>query len=299
MHSTRSLIKSAVETVRMNLNEPLADSKFDDDYLVRYQLQAGVTDVFGRLQSSYDMPIRLEHTLSLVADQRYYQIPPSIHALLRIYKLDDYGNVTWDWRPRGEFDHDGPGWSIQGNTIEFRPYPTEAEDITLVYIAAGDALIHYAATGGAPSALSNATSYTLANTPTLGLRGTRDQEYAGMMLRILDTSRVHERVIESYDAATRVATFRQPIASLASGVSYEVVPLTQGKFWEAVAYSACLKLSASLRLSGAHHEKLAMNYRDAMKTLRDWLSNVEQREGKHFKKDTIDNPESGYYWLRR
>lgn len=144
--------------------------------------------------------------------------------------------------------------------------------------------------------ISNITSnkyITLSNQPLLGMTDRRENAYAGQVLRYLQPNKVwQERVIEAYNATTRLATLRNPITVFAAetAVYYEIMPPMHYALLETIAAWAAIKMGTIRKISQSHMANIVMQYQAEMKTIRDNQSNLQMRKPKHFKKDTIDNP---------
>lgn len=295
MHSSGSLIKTSIETIRMLLNEATLDAKYDDAYIVRTSLSTALTAMVSRSSQGADNPVLIRLQVDLVNQQQYYQLPPHVLQVLRISKFDDMGRIVWDWKPRGEFHPIGPGWILDGNTLRLNPYPTTDETIHLWYIPSGTFNAHYGETGSV-SSTTNVSTFTLGASPALGVLGRGESEYAGAILRVLDdgTGGTHyERVISSYNQSTRACTLRLPIPTLTkvNNLKYEVVPAGSGPFWEAAASFAAMRIAVGRKVTQQQMRDISMQHASDLKTMRDTLFQMQARVMKHNERHTIDNPE--------
>lgn len=295
MHPSGSLIKTACETVRLLLNEATADAKYDDALITRTVLSHALSTLVSRASQGQDNPLFVRMQLDLVSNQEYYQLPPDVLQVFRLVKFNEAGQMEWDWRPRNEFHPLGPGWSLDGNTLRINPYPVVDDSLQVWYLPAGRFNIHYGESGVAPG-LTNVTTFTMQATPTLGLLGRQESEYAGGILRVMDdgsTGVTYERVISSYDVATRRATIRLPIPLLTkTTLKYEVVPAGSGPFWEAAASHAAIRLGTGRKITQQQMADLVRQHGADMKTLRDTLMQMQGRVSKHIERNTIDHPEA-------
>ena len=138
MHSSNSILRTYTEKVRQYLDSPDLDSKYDNDYLVRYILSPAMVDVQTRISMMGDNPIIVRHDITIVNDIEYYQLPPSIREVIRLTILDSDGHVIRDSLPRNEFNPHGPNWKLEGNLLAIRPRPSEGETLSLWYTPSGD-----------------------------------------------------------------------------------------------------------------------------------------------------------------
>ncbi len=299
MHPSGSLIKTALEDIRLLLNEVVINAKYDDPYIVRTGLYHAFTELFERTFGSSTKSMRVRHTLSLVDGQRDYPLPPIMQQVTRICKFNDDGTLLWDWKPRNELHPLGAGWRLEGSTLVVDPPPVANDDIEVHYIPGGNANMHYAVDGTA-GALSAATTFTLSAAPELGNLGRGENEYGGWVLRLLGPTVHAERVIQSYDPATRVCTLRSPLPTVADVDDniYEVVPEGMGPFWGAAATAAAMRLGTGRKVSQTHMNNLIMQSRKDMRTLRGTLAMIQGRVPPHMERDSIDNPDMPWSYER-
>lgn len=296
MHPTGSFIKTVLERVRAYVNEPDADAKFKDEYVVRSVIQPALDEVTGRITMTENCPVVCRFSVTLSPSQEFYTLPCA-REIIRICKMDANKNVLYDWRPDSDWHPAGPGWVVEGNTIRFNPLPLEAETVDIWYIPSPAVVPHYSSGGGACAA--DGTTFTLAATPTLGFLDRRENAYAGMFLRYLPSDGVwQERIITSYDPATRVATLRRPLSSIPgtrTSLAYEIAPIYHSSLWEAIACRAAMKLGTMNRQG---NPALDREYAASLKTARDLLSNYNSRRSNLPIGNTLDAPENdfGVFW---
>lgn len=292
MHPTGSFIKTILERVRAYVNEPDADAKYKDEYVVRAIIQPALDEVTGRIVMTENCPIICRFSLTLVAGQEFYTLPCA-REIIALRKMDPDKYILWDWRPDTDHHPMGPGWVVEGNTIRFNPTPAEAETLDIWFLPSGAITPHYSDAGGACSA--DGTTFTLTATPTLGSLDRRENAYAGNVLRYLPADGIwQERIIQSYNPSTRVATLRRPLSSIPgtrTSLRYEVAPLYHAGLWEAVATRSAMKLGTMNR-----QENPALNreYAAAIKTARDLLSNYNSRRVNSPIANTEDSPDGGF-----
>lgn len=296
MHPSGSFLKTVLERVRAYVNEPDADAKFKDEYVIRSIISPALDEVVGRITMTENCPVICRFSLTLSTSQEYY-ILPCAREIIRIVQMDEYKNVVFDWRPESDHNPGGPGWVIEGNTIRFNPLPAETETLDIWYIPDSAVVPHYSADGGACSV--DGTTFTLDSTPTLGFLDQRENAYAGLMLRYLPASGIwQERIITSYDPSTRVATLRRPLSSIPgtrTSLPYEIAPIYHASLWEAVATRSAMKLAAMNRQSNPAIDR---EYAASLKTARDLLSNFNSRRVNRPVSSTLDAPENDFsvFW---
>ena len=296
MDSSESFLKTVIERLRGYIDDSDFDAKYSDQYLMQHVVMPSLVDVQARLNLNADNPVYLEYNLTTVAGQEHYVLPPCVGEVLRVVQYNqvgggDDGMPIREWIPKGTFSMAGPVWTLQGNMISFRPFPTSNDPITIIYITNGDMRPHYC-TSSVPGTLeAGLSTFVMADTPTLGLRDKRDQAYAGQVLRVFGTSKHEERVITAFDPVTKRATVARPFTLTATQYAYEVTPPNLQSMTEAVTLAATIKLGTWRKVSQAQHGLLVEQYRMAIKTITDHLANKQARTGKSWQKDTRDNPD--------
>ena len=290
MHSTNSFLYTVIERIRGYLADPDLDAKYSDDFLVRHIVMPCMTSVVSRVNNSLTNPVVSRLRISLVADQQYYQLPPTVGEVWTVGVYDtDSGRLTEDSRPRSHWNPQGPNWSIEGNLLSVRPLPKDAQDLDIFYTHTGDLLLHYATTG----TLDSTNKVFTLGTATLGAIDKRPNAYAGSMLRLLSGNVIEERVIDSSSASEFTGeielTTRMEFDhySPSSSISYEIAPFGLQSMYEAIAASGALKLASYKKITGTHYQMIQMQYRDAIKTVCDHYSNMQMRTPKHWDKDTV------------
>lgn len=302
MDSSGSFLKTVLSRGRGMVDDPDVDAKYPDDYLVRHAVLPVMVDVMARLNLSSDNPIVIRYAVNLTAGTRYYQLPPCVQEIHRLVMLDAEGNVIADAYPRGAFNPQGAGWLLEGNILQVDPSAASDRTIHIFYVPNGDYVAHYAAAGGVLLIDTSGTlpvhRVQLSDAPALGYVDTRENAYAGGMLRILsgDLPITEERVISRsyYDEDTEkwYAEVRIPFTRHATDemeVVYEVCPMGSQPLYEAIACGIGMKLGTWRNKSQAQMSSLLFQYRAALKTIMDNLTNLQMRTGKVFDKATVDN----------
>jgi len=298
MHSSGSLIRGAVEDIRMLLNEAILDSKYSDQYVVRTALAQAMANLFSKTNQVATDRVYIRMPISIVAGQQYYVLPPCVEQVHCIRKYDEDGNLIWDWRPRSQFNGKGPAWSLQHRTLSLLPLPSEDIDVELWYTPSAHINMHYAEDGEVVST-TTPQEMTLSATPLMGLTGKGENEYVGSVLRSLDTTHA-ERLISAYNPISRVATLRNPLPSLslATDCIYEVVPAGLSHFWAAAASLAALRLGIGRKIDGTHYGMIVAQHKNDLKALRDTLSSMAGRFPSSMDQNTIDNPDQSLRFER-
>ena len=288
MHSTGSFLYTCLERIRGYLDDPDFDAKYDNDFLIRHIISPTMVDVWARINMTLDNPIVMRHELSLTTTDEYYQLPPSVSEIWRIAKRNSSGDVIEEIMPRNEFHPQGVGWSLEGNTLRVDPQIGADSTFHIYYVPSGDINAHYSTAG---IMAGDRQTITL-GAATLGSHDRRENAYAGQIIRILpDTGRIEERVIASHDVDNSEVVTRIPFDTpLTTSVKYEIAPIGMQSLYEAISAGAALKLGSYRKITQSHYSMISLQYRAAVKTATDNLSNMQLRTGKHWEKNTIDNP---------
>lgn len=306
MDSTGSFLKTVLERVRGYLDDSDFDAKYQDQFVVQHVIMPALVDVWSRVSLNADNPVMLDYTVTLVNGQECYVLPSCVGEVHEVVQFDPYlvdGMPMTEQVPRHRMSVGGPNWVLEGNMLCFRPFPTGVDGITpftIRYTSNGDMSPHYCAlTSGACGVLNaGLLTFTLpadVGAGGLGLVDQRENCYAGQILRLLAktsgfTTR-EERVISSYDPATRICTLRRPFTTnIAGNYAYEVAPARSQGMVEAVAIACALKLGTWRKCSQAQMGMFTQQYRSAIKTIGDNVANMQMRTGKSWAKDTRDNP---------
>lgn len=308
-----SFLQTVLERVRGYLDEPDLDAKYSDSFLVDHMLGPSYTDVLSRVNLTSNIAIVSTFDVSLDADIKYYVLPPNIGMVLQLGIVDtDSNNLIIDVKPRNRLHPAGVGWAVEGNEL-YIPTPGDDQNIRVFYNPSGEVLSHYTSTGGILTTDSAGSTMVLDTTPTLGTMDTRENAYTGMVLRVFPSGRpVEERIIDSTSFSegsssvstsdnTWSVTTRRPFTTTPDGtVPYEIGLPGMGALTEAIAARTALKLGSYRKISQTHREYIRQEYRQALKTAMDTLTNLLLRDPSAFEKNTIDNPNrAGFLGLTR
>lgn len=321
MHTSGSYLYTIVNQARFYLDEVTVDAKYPDAFIVNNLLYPVMSDVLARLNLNQDNPIVVRHPIPLVTNQENYLLPPTCQEIWRLAFMDESGNVLREWFPRGQYNPSGPGWSIEGNELAVRPFPTTAETISVWYVPTASVLCHYG------TGYLHGDELVLDDTPTLGMLDKRPNAYAGQVLRVLGHT-WQERIILEHEAKQRRVTVRVPFeeefeqtssqstgstggtfsgSSTSSGafttsnwsssdpgyahtVTYEIAPVYIAALWEAVSCGVAVKLAVARGMKQDKISMLEREYRKAMKTIMDNLANLQMRAPKGIDRNTVDHP---------
>ena len=294
MDSTGSFLKTVLERVRGYLDDADFDAKYQDQFIVQHVIMPALVDVWSRVSLNADNPVMLDYTITLVEDQECYVLPSCVGEVHEVVQMGDpsTGQPISEMIPQHRMSVGGPTWALEGNMLCFRPFPSGVTGITpytIRYTSNGDMSPHYDSTTTGVIGASG-TTFVFASSPTLGLLDKRENCYAGQIIRILDGTVFEERIIASYDAATRTCTMKRPFTSTVGGHAYEVAPARSQGMVEAVAIASALKLGTWRKCSQAQMGMFTQQYRSAIKTIGDNMANMQMRTGKSWAKDTRDNP---------
>ena len=293
MHSTNSFLYTVLERIRGYLDDPDFDAKYDNDFLIRHIISPSMVDVWSRLNMNLDNPVVLRHMVEFEKNTEYYQLPPSVGEIWRVALRNEDGNVIDEVMPCNEFHPYGVGWAIEGNTLRFDPKQENASTGNswhIYYVPSGDIMPHYSADGGTMQ--GDRKTFKLDTTPNLGSIDRRENAYAGQILRIIpETGMIEERVIATHDVDLGEVTTRLAFSTpLSANVRYEIAPIGMQSLYEAISAASALKLGSYRKVTGSHYQMILQQYRSSIKSATDNLANLQLRTGKHYQKNTIDNP---------
>lgn len=138
---------------------------------------------------------------------------------------------------------------------------------------------------------------TLSTSPTVGTLDYRENAYCGQTLRILPGGGIRTQEVQidrhTFTPATtwKIRT-RMPFdpGTTPSAITYEIAPPGSQSLYEAISVCTAMKLGAARKISESHHQRLVLQYRMALKTIGDNLTNANGRMPRHIDRDTVDNP---------
>lgn len=296
MHSSGSIIKTYCEKVRHYLDDPDLDAKYDDNYLVRFFLPSAMTDVISRVSQMSDAQIVSSFEITVQPGTDSYKLPPAVAQVLRIGTVEPVtGLFIEDFKPRNQFNINGPGWAIVGNTIRFLPSVDTEKTMTIVFVPSGDVMCHYVSSATGQFLAQN--SFVMPTTVTIGSHDKRANSYLGCYVRIFGSNVTDELLVQGHDVASRVLSFSTtPLNTmgLSSYYSYEVVPFLLEPLIDAISISAAMRAGVGRKINQVHMQSMMLAYKQAIKTAHDTLANMNGRIGKRFDGDTVD---SKYFYV--
>ena len=304
MHRTNSVLLSIIDLMRMHMDQP--SSKYTDDTLLRLYVSPNISNVFQRLTMTSQKKVLLVHSFSVEEGTSDYQLPPNIGEIQMLGQFDETGNLIREVKPQGEWHPQGPGWRIQENVLSFRPAPwrSSTTEWRIQYVPFGS----YTPCYGQGTVSEDGMSFTVTE-EILGERDYRVNGWGGCVLRVLGTTNrrvVEERLIDSWDPETAVATLRIPFdrwlpssgSEEADIVYFEVGPMGTMSMAAAVAAEACLSWAPALDVSQKKFQFLVVERQKTMKTLYDLFSHMNMRKPHTWDRNTIDHPgrrEEGFF----
>jgi len=294
MDSTGSVIGGILESVRHLVREPsVAGSTFDNNRILRSMIMPAYVEVLSLLNMHSEKLIISRFDVALAANTEYYMLPPCISQVVRVVQYfsgDTAKIIDKDFIPRGNWNMDGEGWRINGNSIQFRPVPQAAETWTLLCVMSGDMQMHIGEGTIDPDAdetSGSETTFELDSSPTTGILDKRPNAYVGSYLRITEAGSLwQERLITAHDAATNQVTVSIPfdvdstLPSTSGNVTYEVCPAGINSLSKAVAAHAAMEMGIVLDASEKKMKMLELRRDQALKALLDNETNVIGRVGK-------------------
>jgi hypothetical protein len=305
-----SALNMILEKTKTILGDIAKELDYSDDYIFRHGIVPEYSRVISRIQNTSTDYVLEKTTISLVKDQQYYEIPSCVGEIIRIVTVYDDGRVKTEMMPRGQYSSRGPNWSLEGNMLSIRPYPTIVEDVEIWFIPSTDVKPHYAEDGelnANGSVLTLSASQGGWASQMLGDIDRRESAYQGCVVRILEADGViQERIISSHVATGTTPTvgFRAPFTEdgiLNATVTYEILPIFFNAVGEAVAQGAAMNLLVGARrVTKAQHMMLLTNFKSAMKTAMDHFTFRQNRIPKKYDRDTVDNKNryGGLYGIR-
>ena len=294
------VLDNIIEKARF-LAESDKSASRSDSWIAEYLVGPAIEQVISQANLSSDAPIFIDHTITLVSGQTHYLIPPSIGDVLGVFQYDEWKNLEKDWIPTSPRNLKGPGWRLEGNMLVVEPTIRDVgnePDWVIRGIPTGDVQTHK---GTGTVVGSDRTQIQLAAVPTTGVLDRRENAYVGQVIRIIDTEvPVQERVITSYNAATRTATVNRafsdfPAASSSSDyetgaeVTYEVSVFGWQSLWDPIACHVAQQLGVPAGFSRVRMQNLDILFQRAMKTLLDRVATRNVRRGPGYDENTLDS----------
>jgi len=278
-------INRMVALIRLHADEPDVDAKYTPQQLLDLT-EGAFEDVLVDLNAVQDAPLIVRHPLTFAQGTQEYLLPPGIDQLLEIAEIDSTTDrPLWSVYPRSARSPYGPIIRLEGRVLRLDPkWLSDSKTVRASYVPNGDFRLHYGTAGSA-----TATTVVLAASPTTGTLDTRENAYAGAVLRILsdDNGYVQERTVTAYDRETRTATVSPAFDPTPTGtIVYEVVPTYSRKVERVVA----LKVAIGLRATARDAKGVQLLEREYTKAQRHLLLSEARKQnitGRRFEHDTV------------
>jgi hypothetical protein len=289
-----SFLTRAVKWIRKWADEPSLKTKYTDSELIGF-IEQQWDIILGELNRLSTSPIVARANITLSSTQQFYAMPPTCATILGISEFNTSHEINSSLQPRGRFNPLGPGVTFEGNILRLQPsWVGDATVYQVDYLPTGDVRLHQGTAGTiTQDATNHLSTVELAATPTVGSLDTRDNAYAGSVLRILGATTnnyVQERVISSYDRTTRIATVKpefSPTLATDTAVIYEIAPLLFQAQDPVVAMAVVRDILAIEGDSRLKSVSEAYNIR--MRALRLNVSSLNAINGQKFENDTMHN----------
>lgn len=301
-----SWLSRVIAGIRKSTDEPSVNAKYTDNDLIA-KLKEAWSEIWIDLNNNTENPVVVRMDVVITANQQYYQLPPTVGQLLRLAKINSETDlVDWEVDTLGHYNPLGYGFKIEGNTLRLGAKWKEGETLRLEYIPGGEI---NPITGTLTGALTlSANTITLPSAPTSGTLETRDNGYAGYMVRTFPAAGtvpvsgegetiIQERLVTAYNSQTRVATLAtnfNPAISLGEGetLSVEVYP-ADGALLEAII---SLRVAQNILSTEGLMERYQMQlkeYQRKIRALRLMMNTMNSRRANHFHGDEPENRRFG------
>lgn len=214
-------LSECVSLIRKATDEPDTLPKYTDADLIEY-IHSAFDQVITSVNVETDHPILVRYDVPVAQGTRDYVLPCNIAEVWRIAKIDsNTGIPSREVWPTNQYTFRGDGFTVEGNILRFQTLMLSSETLQVLYVASSDVSIHTATAED-----GDTDSITFAEDPTDGDLDIRPNAYAGYTVRLLDgTGAGQERIVSSYDAATRAATVRPDWDTTPDDTTvYEVLP---------------------------------------------------------------------------
>lgn len=286
-----------ITNIRLQTNESLADNKYTDNAIIDLikQCWPQLVEELNRVGSN---PIIVRHSISIVANQAEYILPPHVGEVLWLAKIDsNSGLISWEVRPRSLWNPYGPRVTWEGNVMRLQPIFQEAVDLELWYIPNGDI---FPVTGTISSYTNSTKASTLSATAVTGTFDKRLNSYAGYTLSITDgnDSGIMEEIpvlsstVESDGKIQCITALAFTGFTPASGDIIELVPIGMNSRVELAISLYCSSMLLSFETDAKQVQLIERQYSRVMRGMRMSASRYEGRVGKFWDRQTPENRRS-------
>lgn len=290
--SGSGFLSDCVTLIRKMTDEPSVDPKYTDSEVVEF-LQAAFATVVMDLNVNTDHPVVVRYNLTLESGKQNYTLPPNVGEVWRVAKLySTSGLVEYEMWPDNHFSGGQSGIVVEGNTLRLLRDWKSTDTLEVLFVPLGEPYIHK---GTAESVAAG--TLTMMASPTDGTLDTRENAYAGCLVRILSSDDVfiRERLITAYDNSTRVATLAEDWDSTPTGtIVYEVVPQYSLLLKHLVCLGAALDILA-IEASTKRLQTLQSRFVLKQRAMRQMVEHRCSRFPGHAEGDTSDNENRGAF----
>jgi hypothetical protein len=300
-YAGEGFITRTIGLVRKVCDEPSVDAKWNDAEILD-RIHKAFAQVIQDVNAASQAQILIRHDIALVVNQLIYPLPPHVGNIREFAVIDSVTDaVTAEIVPRSFYNPAGAGFRVEGHYLRLGRKPTKAQTLRLTYTPTGEFRM---VKGTWTDALSSGkvTASTLILSDAAGTQigqgslDTRDNAYAGCMLRILADAGgyVQDRLITAYNNRTRMATVAPPFSptpatDASNSLEYEVIPIMGDLLEEVVVLRAALMIVA-FEGNKKKVDAITREYSQALRAIRMDLANRQTRMGMHWEHDTRDNP---------
>lgn len=279
MSITNSFLDRAIKDVRRYVDEPSVNAKYTDAVLVEKIEQCYAT-VIGDINRVRTSPVVARLSITMVAGQYTYPLPPTIGSVWSMYNEDTSTGSKTFYVSKGVWNSAGRGLWIEGNNLKAQVGTFAAGVIvTLEYIPNGTARLHNAApnttTGGTVNLAG--TIITLGTADT-GVIDTRRYAYVGSVFRVLTHAvaayaEEQERVIIAYTNTAGVFAATLDVAlspnpyNQTGAITYEIAPAINRGLDHVVALYLAVVITA-LEGDYGRNQMITRLYNQAVRAVR-------------------------------
>lgn len=235
-------LSDCVSLVRRTTDEPAITPKYTDGDIIEY-IHSAFDQVLSTINIDTDHPILVRHDIAVLNGTQEYVLPCNAGEIWRVARIDETSRLpVWELAPTNEFAFSGYGFTIEDNILRFGTTQVVSQTLQVLYVPNSEVSIHTATADS-----GTASTIVFPSTPTAGTLDIRDHAYAGYVVRTLSgTGAGQERVMQSYDAATRTGVPRPDWTTAPDDTTvYEVLPQYSRLIKHVVVLYAALDILAN------------------------------------------------------
>jgi len=268
-YTSDSFITRALAKIREQVDEPALNAKYSDTTLIALMEQK-YPEILGEINRNSQTPVVARTTVTYDGTTEDYMLPSTIGTIVAIYTLESTGYKTF-YESMGQYNTAGRGIWLEGNNLHVQSGILNTNTvITIESLPSGIARL----CNGTCTIASDGLSATLPVSALVGTRDLHEEAYNGSVFRLLRSTEsaydtIQDRLITSYDALTRVATFDKALSPIPlSGTTYfEIAPHMMYSLDMVIATYVAARISATegnMERSNA----LMASYRQTLRHLR-------------------------------